>query len=54
LNSNKLLKTGFKPHYGVDDGIREIITSFKAGKLKDSDICYNIKTMCGMELAAQN
>jgi nucleoside-diphosphate-sugar epimerase len=45
LNSDKLLATGFKPQYGVDYAIREIIDAFKSGGLKDEEINYNIRTM---------
>jgi len=45
LNSDKLLKTGFKPKYKVADGIKDIIEAYKAGKIKNEDNCYNIKTM---------
>lgn len=44
-NSNKLLATGFKPRYGVKDGIRDVIAAFRAGKLADEDRWYNIRTM---------
>jgi len=45
VNSDKLLATGFKPKKTVDDAVREIIETYKAGKLKDEDICYNLKWM---------
>jgi len=45
LSSKKLLATGFKPKYCVDDAIKEISEKFKSGKLKDEDSCYNIRTM---------
>ena len=45
LNSDKLLGTGFKPQYQVIDAIKEIIQAYRAGKLKDEDKYYNIKTM---------
>lgn len=54
LDAQKLLSTGFKPRFGVEDGIREVIDAFEAGKLKDDDTCYNIKTMCAMESSARN
>ena len=49
LNADKLLATGFKPKLKVVDAIREIITAFRTGKLKDEDGCYNIRTMKRME-----
>ncbi|MDD5079031.1 MAG: SDR family oxidoreductase [Candidatus Omnitrophica bacterium] len=45
LCSKKLLATGFKPKYCVDDAIKEVAEHFKSGKLKDEDNCYNIRTM---------
>lgn len=42
LNSDKLLKTGFKPLYGINNAIEEIIKLFKTGELKDKDKYYNI------------
>lgn len=45
LNADKLLKTGFKPKFKVVDAINEIIAAFRAGKLKDEDGCYNVRTM---------
>ena len=44
-NSDKLLATGFKPEYGVEDGIKEIISHWNDGTLADEDNCYNIRTM---------
>lgn len=44
-NSDKLLATGFKPKYGVVDGIKDVIEAYNAGILKDEDCYYNIKTM---------
>ena len=45
LNADKLLATGFEPHYNVEYAINEIIEAFESGKLQDEDGCYNIKTM---------
>jgi len=50
LNSDKLLATGFKPQYGVEDAIKELVAAYRAGHFKDEDNCYNIRTMkkiCG-------
>ncbi len=44
-NSDKLLATGFKPKYGVVDGIKDVIEAYNAGILKNEDCYYNIKTM---------
>lgn len=51
LCSQKLLDTGFNPKYCVDDAIKEIAQHFKAGKLKNEDKYYNIKTMKNLKLA---
>ena len=50
LSSRKLLATGFKPKYCVDDAIKEIAGQFKAGNLKDEDNWYNIRTMKALKL----
>jgi nucleoside-diphosphate-sugar epimerase len=50
LCSKKLLDTGFKPKYCVDDAIKEVAEHFRSGKLKDEDNCYNIKTMKTLKL----
>jgi len=45
LNSDKLLKTGFRQEHTVADAIHEVIAAFRSGVLKDEENCYNIKTM---------
>lgn len=45
LSSEKLLKTGFEPQYGIDDAIEEIIHSHACGKLLDLPNCYNVSWM---------
>ncbi len=49
-DSNKLLKTGFKPLFGVDDAIKEIKTAFEKNLLKDDDSCYTVKWMKNINL----
>jgi nucleoside-diphosphate-sugar epimerase len=49
LNADKLLSTGFKQKHTVNDAIQEIIEAFNAGRLKDEDRCYNIRTMKQMD-----
>jgi nucleoside-diphosphate-sugar epimerase len=44
-NSDKLLATGFKQKYTVDDAIDEIIEKHNSGDLIDKDIYYNIRMM---------
>lgn len=43
--SDKLLATGFKPEFGVKDGIEDVARAFEAGELADEDRWYNIRTM---------
>jgi nucleoside-diphosphate-sugar epimerase len=45
LNSDKLLATGFRPRYSVDDAIEEVVEAYKSGKLTNEDSHYNIRTM---------
>ena len=45
LSSKKLLSTGFSPAHNVEDGIRDVITAFRDGRLRDEERYYNIKTM---------
>jgi len=45
LNSDKLLATGFKPKHCVEDAVREIKQAFAQNQLRDTDECYNIRTM---------
>ena len=50
LNSDKLLATGYRQQYKVDDAMEEVIAAFQNGNLKDEDQYYNIRTMKGLEL----
>ena len=45
LNSDKLLKTGFKKRYSVDDAIGQIIEQYNNGKLIEKDSYYTVKWM---------
>ena len=45
LDSQKLLDTGFKPEYKVDDAINEIIEKINLKLLKNDNIHYNLKWM---------
>lgn len=45
VNSDKLLKTGFKPKKTVDDAIRELVHRFRSGELKDEERFHNLKWM---------
>ena len=52
LSSKKLLATGFAPQFTVEDGIIEVIAAYKDGRLRDNELCYNIKTMKKLSVAA--
>lgn len=43
LNSDKLLKTGFKKNFNVDNAISELLNYFKKTKFKASNKNFNIK-----------
>jgi len=45
LNSDKLLKTGFRPKWNVENGIQEVIKAYKEGQLDVEDRYYNMKVM---------
>lgn len=45
LNSDKLLATGYRQQFKVDDAMEEVIAAFQDGKLKDEDRYHNIRTM---------
>ena len=49
-DSSKLLKTGFKPLYGVDKAIEEIKVAFENNLLKQDDSCYTVKWMKSLNL----
>ena len=45
LDSSKLIRTGFKPLYGVKSAVEELIEMFKKNKLVASDKNYTVKWM---------
>ena len=45
LNSDKLLKTGFRPKWNVENGIQDVIKAYEEGKLEAEDRYYNMKIM---------
>jgi len=49
LSSAKLLSTGFRPQFTVEDAILEVIEAHRSGKLKMEDRWFNIKTMLKIE-----
>ena len=42
LNSDKLIKSGFKPHFGINDAIKELTSRYKKNELIDNPKSYNI------------
>lgn len=52
INSDRLLATGFKPRFTVDDAIDEITAAYKKGELKDEARFHNLKWMMEQKLAA--
>ena len=48
-NSDRLIGTGFRPGYGVDNGIKDVIKAYNANRLRDEDHYYNIRTMQKLE-----
>ncbi len=45
LCSDKLLESGFKQKYFVEDGIKDVIQAYESKILDDEDRYYNIRTM---------
>ena len=45
VNSDKILKTGFKPEKTVDMAIKEIINAYRCGNLPDGENCYTVNWM---------
>jgi nucleoside-diphosphate-sugar epimerase len=45
LSSRKLISTGFTPEFSVEDGICDVISAYRDGRLRDEERYYNIKTM---------
>jgi len=53
VSSAKLLATGFKPKKSVEDAVKEIVSAYRSGELKDEDRHYNLKWMQRSGLASQ-
>ncbi|MAV63594.1 MAG: NAD-dependent epimerase/dehydratase [Candidatus Marinimicrobia bacterium] len=49
-DSNKLLKTGFKPLYNIEDAIKDIKAAFDNNLLRDDESCYTVKWMKKLNL----
>lgn len=45
INSDKLLAAGFVPKHSYADAITDITAAWRAGTIKDEDVCYNIRWM---------
>ena len=45
VNSDKLLKTGFRPKKTVEDAIKELMGMYSQGRLSNEDRWYNLKWM---------
>ena len=46
----KLLNSGFRPKYGVEDAIDEIIENFNENKLEDKENFHTVKWMKKLKL----
>ena len=49
-DSSKLLKTGFKPRYSIQNAIEEIADIYKKGDLPSGENCYTVKWMKKLNL----
>jgi nucleoside-diphosphate-sugar epimerase len=49
-NSDKLISTGFKFNYNIENAIDDIISKFKNNILEDKEIYYNLKVMKKLNL----
>ena len=49
-NSDKLLSTGFKPKFTVNDAIKDLKNSYESKKFTESDKCYTVKWMKELNL----
>ena len=45
INSDKLLRAGFKPKKIIADAISDLIVKYHNHELRDTDECYRLKTM---------
>lgn len=45
IDSSKLLQTGFKPKYSVNDAIKEIVYAYNTGKLKNEERYHTVSWM---------
>jgi hypothetical protein len=45
VSSDKLLATGFAPKKSVRMAIREMVEAYRAGRITDEPVCYNVRWM---------
>ena len=45
VNSDRLLKTGFKPKKTIEDAVKEIVGMYRQGALKDDERWHNLRWM---------
>lgn len=53
-DSGKLLKTGFKPLFSVQNAIDEITEAFRTNELPSGDNCYTVKWMKKLNLGTES
>ena len=53
-DSSKLLSTGFRPKYSVQNAIDEITEAYRSGVLPDGETCYTVKWMKQLKLGASS
>tara|TARA_Y100000591_G_scaffold333135_1_gene374004 strand:+ start:3871 stop:4806 length:936 start_codon:yes stop_codon:yes gene_type:complete len=49
-NSQKLLRTGFKQKYYINDAIDDLISFYDKGKIRNKEICFTVKWMKKLKL----
>lgn len=53
-DSKKLLDTGFKPEFNVQNAIDDITAAYRKGELPDGESCYTVKWMKHLQLEANS
>ena len=53
-DSSKLLATGFKPQFSVQDAIEQITKAYRNDDLPDGEHCYTVKWMKHLQLEASS
>jgi len=49
-SSEKLIQTGFKKRYGINEAIDDVVAKFKSGKITDSSLNYTVERMKELNL----